>query len=84
MPTTTCRSTSAARGRIIGVGNGNPASHEADTFAHLPAAQAKWHRQLFNGLAQVIVQSTDDAGKISLRASAKGLGGSVAVIQAER
>ena len=35
--------------------------------------QPQYHRKLFHGLAQVIVQSTTKAGKISLRASAPGL-----------
>jgi len=32
-----------------------------------------WSRSVFNGLAQVIVQSTKDAGEIKLTASADGL-----------
>ena len=32
-----------------------------------------WSRSLFNGLAQVIVQSTKDAGELKLTASADGL-----------
>jgi beta-galactosidase len=32
-----------------------------------------WARSLFNGLAQVIVQSTKDAGEIKLTATADGL-----------
>jgi beta-galactosidase len=34
---------------------------------------APWARSLFNGLAQVIVQSTKDAGEIKLTAAADGL-----------
>ena len=34
---------------------------------------APWSRSLFNGLAQVIVQSSRDAGEIKLTASADGL-----------
>ena len=34
---------------------------------------APWARSLFNGLAQVIVQSTRDAGEIKLTATADGL-----------
>ncbi len=34
---------------------------------------APWSRSLFNGLAQVIVQSTKDAGEIKLAATANGL-----------
>jgi beta-galactosidase len=38
--------------RIIGVGNGNPSSHEPDK-----CAAGGWQRHLFNGKCQVIVQS---------------------------
>lgn len=51
-------------GKIIGVGNGDPASHEADKASE---------RKLFNGLAQVIVQTTHTAGPIVLRAKSDGL-----------
>jgi beta-galactosidase len=37
------------------------------------ATAASWARSLFNGLAQVIVQSTRDAGEIKLTATADGL-----------
>ena len=33
----------------------------------------KWQRKLFNGYAQVLVQSTGQQGRIILRASAAGL-----------
>ena len=54
-------------GRIIGVGNGDPTS----------LASSKGHQvKLFNGLAQVIVQTNrDGAGQLSLRATAPGVGG---------
>jgi beta-galactosidase len=32
-----------------------------------------WSRSLFNGLAQIIVQSTKEAGEIKLTATADGL-----------
>ncbi|MCE4557805.1 beta-galactosidase GalA [Pelomonas cellulosilytica] len=52
-------------GAIIGVGNGDPNSHEPDK-AH--------ERSLFNGLAQVIVQSCRDGqGRLRLRVTAEGL-----------
>jgi beta-galactosidase len=51
-------------GRILGVGNGNPASHEPDRATS---------RRLFNGLAQVLVQTSRDAGEITLSAAAEGL-----------
>jgi beta-galactosidase len=48
--------------KIIGVGNGDPSSHEPDQFA-----DGGWQRHLFGGKCQVIVQSTGvktDAGGI--------------------
>ncbi len=36
-------------------------------------ASSPWSRSVFNGLAQVIVQSSKDAGEIKLTATAKGL-----------
>ena len=51
-------------GAIIGVGNGNPTSLEADKASQ---------RYLFNGLAQVIVQSTNQTGAITLTATSTGL-----------
>ncbi len=67
-------------GRILGVGNGNPSSHEPDTF--VTRTGAPWHRKLFNGLGQVLVQSTGSSGTIALRASSTGLGGSVLTLRA--
>lgn len=52
-------------GAIIGVGNGDPNSHEADKASE---------RSLFNGLAQVIVQAGPAGrGALKLRAFAQGL-----------
>jgi beta-galactosidase len=56
-------------GRIIGVGNGDPASHEPDKYLD-PSA---WQRHLFNGYAQVIVQAGHAPGALHLRATADGL-----------
>jgi beta-galactosidase len=50
--------------RIIGVGNGDPTCHEPDKATS---------RSLFNGLAQVIVQTTKNAGQCVIRATAGGL-----------
>jgi beta-galactosidase len=44
-----------------------------------PAGLA-WSRSLFNGLAQIIVQSTKDAGEIKLTASADGLKSATATV----
>ncbi|MFL6698745.1 MAG: beta-galactosidase GalA [Vitreoscilla sp.] len=53
------------QGDIIGVGNGDPNSHEADKASE---------RTLYNGLAQVIVQSRrGGTGALTLHASAAGL-----------
>ena len=52
-------------GDIIGLGNGDPNSHEAEKGTH---------RSVFNGLAQVIVQSRpDQSGPLVLHATAAGL-----------
>jgi beta-galactosidase len=47
------------------------------------ATAAPWSRSLFNGLAQVIVQSTRDAGEIKLTATADGLTPATAVVQTQ-
>lgn len=51
-------------GRIIGVGNGDPNSHEPDRAER---------RRAFNGLAQAILQTATDRGTITVTASAPGL-----------
>ena len=61
-------------GRIIGVGNGNPSSHEAD--------KAK-ERKVFCGLAQVIVQSSDQSGGIQLTAASPDLRAATLKIQSQ-
>jgi beta-galactosidase len=44
--------------RIIGVGNGDPSSHEADVYP-----EGGWQRHLFSGRCQVVIQSsTGDGG----------------------
>jgi beta-galactosidase len=55
-------------GKIIGVGNGDPSSHEADKLA-----EGNWKRHLFNGKCQVIVQSDLVPGQIVLDASSEGI-----------
>ncbi len=56
-------------GKIIGVGNGDPSSHEPDKYLN----GETWQRNLFNGKCQVIVQSTGQPGAIKFEAKAKGL-----------
>ncbi|HEU5396045.1 MAG TPA: beta galactosidase jelly roll domain-containing protein, partial [Verrucomicrobiae bacterium] len=47
------------------------------------AKAAPWSRSLFNGLAQIIVQSTKEAGEIKLTATADGLQPAAAVVQSQ-
>ena len=60
--------------RIMGVGNGDPSSHEADQYA-----DGGWQRHLFNGKCQVIIQSVEQGhpgaapGGISLKVTGDGL-----------
>jgi beta-galactosidase len=42
-----------------------------------------WSRSLFNGLAQIIVQSTGQAGEFTLTASSEGLAATKAVVQTQ-
>jgi beta-galactosidase len=58
----------AGDGEIIGVGNGDPSSHEKDKFL-----SGGWQRRLFSGKAQLIVQSSRLPGLLTLKASADGL-----------
>ena len=51
-------------GKLLGVGNGDPSSHESDLAPQ---------RSLFNGLALALVQSTMKSGEIRLAARAEGL-----------
>ena len=58
--------------KIIGVGNGDPSSHEPDKANT---------RSAFNGLAQAIVQTTFTGGTISLRAESSGLAPAVLTLR---
>jgi beta-galactosidase len=49
----------------------------------LPPESVQWSRSLFNGLAQVIVQSTRDPGEIKLTARSEGLTPSVTAVQTQ-
>ncbi|QXV64259.1 DUF4982 domain-containing protein [Mucilaginibacter sp. 21P] len=53
---------------IIGVGNGDPSSHEADK-----CSDGQWQRSLFGGKAQVIIRSLKSNGKITLKGFSSGL-----------
>jgi beta-galactosidase len=54
----------SGNGKIVGVGNGDPSSHEPDKANK---------RRAFNGLCMVIVQSQKQPGEIRLEASSPGL-----------
>jgi len=56
----------SGNGALIGVGNGNPNCQESDKEPR---------RSLFNGLAQVIVQSTMEPGSIEIEAVKEDSGG---------
>lgn len=60
---------------VIGVGNGNPTSHEPDVASQ---------RKAFNGLCQAIVRTRRGvAGEVRVTASAKGLKASTVVLKTE-
>jgi beta-galactosidase len=60
-----------------GVGNGV-------SLRLLEKAEApKWQRRTFNGLAQIIVQSSNDSGKIKLTATANDLAPATVVIESK-
>jgi beta-galactosidase len=54
---------------IIGVGNGDPSSHEPDKYTQ----KGKWQRSLFNGKCQVILQSGKNVDKVKFEATSEGL-----------
>jgi beta-galactosidase len=59
-------------GALIGVGNGDPSSHEPDKASA---------RRAFNGWCAAIVQATTDPGELRLEASSPGLQATVVVIR---
>ena len=54
--------------KIIGVGNGDPSSHEADQ-----CEEGKWKRKLFNGKCQIILQAQKETGVTQLQAVSEAL-----------
>ena len=58
-------------GKLIGVGNGDPTSHESDIGSS---------RRAFSGLCMALVQSTRSAGGITLEATSPGLQGATVTI----
>jgi beta-galactosidase len=63
--------TCSGAGRLLGVGNGDPSSHESDRGPK---------RRAFNGHCVAIVQSERSAGSLRVDASAPALAGASAVI----
>ena len=61
-----------AAGHLLGLGNGDPSSHEPDKGTQ---------RSAFNGLCLAIVQSTRRPGKIMIVADSPGLNSAIAIIQ---
>jgi len=51
-------------GKLLGVGSGDPSSHEPDKGTQ---------RKAFNGLVRAIVQASMQSGTITLQASSPGL-----------
>ena len=62
-------------GKVIGVGNGNPSSHEPDKASK---------RKAFNGRCMVLVQSTGEAGTIRVTATAPGVKPATLDVRAEK
>ena len=56
------------QGSIIGVGNGDPSSHEPDKYP-----DGGYQRKLFNGKCEVIILSDREPGEIRLQATGYGL-----------
>ena len=65
--------------KIIGVGNGDPSSHEADT-----CKVGNWQRSAFNGKCQVIIQAGKNVGDIKLEAKSNGLKSGAVLLQLKK
>jgi beta-galactosidase len=61
--------------KIIGVGNGDPSSHEPDH-----CREDAWQRSAFNGKCQVIIQAGKTAGPIKFEAKSNGLQSGSAIL----
>ncbi|HUS01839.1 MAG TPA: beta-galactosidase GalA [Chitinophagaceae bacterium] len=59
--------------RIIGVGNGDPSSHEPDKIFDNNPVAIGWQRKLFNGKCQFIVQSGTKEDFVHIEAASEGL-----------
>ena len=63
--------TLTGNGRILGVGNGDPSYPGLDHPDAMDCHQ--FTIPAFNGLAQLLIQSTDDAGTLQLTCTSEGL-----------
>ena len=59
--------------KIIGVGNGDPSSHEPDKYFDNKETSIGWQRKLFNGKCQLIVQSGTGEDFVHIEAASDGL-----------
>ena len=62
--------------KIIGVGNGDPSSHEPDK-----CKTNSWQRSAFNGKCQVIIQASKNSGEVKFEAKSNGLKSTVTIIK---
>jgi len=66
--------------QFIGVGNGDPSSHEPDRYINGEG----WKRSLFNGKCQVLLQGGKQSGVIQFMATADGLKPASLTLQANQ
>ncbi len=64
---------------ILGVGNGNPAYQSAERPSDMHART--YQMKTFNGLAQILLQSTGEAGEITMTVSSKGINDTFLVLK---
>ena len=62
--------------KIIGVGNGDPSSHEPDK-----CKTNSWQRSAFNGKCQVIIQAGKNIGEVKFEAKSDGLKSTVTILK---
>ncbi|TAM79538.1 MAG: DUF4982 domain-containing protein [Acidobacteria bacterium] len=64
----------SGNGKLLGVGNGDPSSHEADKANQ---------RLVFHGLCTAIMQSTKEAGGITVKVTSPGLESATVTVECE-
>ena len=62
--------------KIIGVGNGDPSSHEPDK-----CLTDSWQRSAFNGKCQVIIQAGKNTGEVTFEAKSTGLKSTTTILK---